>query len=360
MMRVLCALVWTMAAWACLSGRCILAQQADAGQATKPTVRQAPPIAEGAPPAAATPQPAANPAEAGKAAENDEQVAEEGSGSQFIRVVRDDKGEPTAMQTSVARYARPGKPAAKGKKAEPETVVDLIGAVHIGEPAYYEELNRRFTGYDAVLYELVAPKDHVPQKKVENSSLLSVIQRGMKDMLELEFQLDWIDYKAHNFVHADMSPDELFKSMDDRGETVWSIVLRAMTQGMAMQAQNPNQNVDAELLLALFDKNRALKLKRVVAKQFEDVEAAMAMFEGPNGSVLISERNKKALDVLGAELKSGKRRLAIFYGAGHMPDFEERLVKEFGFKRKSDEWITAWDLADKPQPRKPNDATPME
>ena len=37
-------------------------------------------------------------------------------------------------------------------------VVDLIGAVHVGEKSYYEALDKQFEDYDAVLYELVAPE----------------------------------------------------------------------------------------------------------------------------------------------------------------------------------------------------------
>ena len=33
-----------------------------------------------------------------------------------------------------------------------------------------------------------------------------LLQNGMKDMLELEHQLQHIDYHKDNFVHADMSP----------------------------------------------------------------------------------------------------------------------------------------------------------
>src|ERR1700710_1644800 len=42
----------------------------------------------------------------------------------------------------------------------PEGVsVRLVGAVHIGEKSYYEALNRSFEGDDAVLYEMVKPKE---------------------------------------------------------------------------------------------------------------------------------------------------------------------------------------------------------
>jgi len=67
----------------------------------------------------------------------------------FLRVDKDDQGKPRALQTALATYEiQSGE--SKGAR------VDLIGAVHVGERSYYQELNRRFTEYDAVLYELVA------------------------------------------------------------------------------------------------------------------------------------------------------------------------------------------------------------
>ena len=39
-------------------------------------------------------------------------------------------------------------------------VVDLVGAVHLGDKAYYERLNELFENYDAVLYEFVAPEGY--------------------------------------------------------------------------------------------------------------------------------------------------------------------------------------------------------
>ena len=44
------------------------------------------------------------------------------------------------------------------------------------------------------------------------------------------------------------------------------------------------------------------------------------------------------------ELANGRKRIAIFYGAGHMADFEKRLVSDFGLKRDRVEWLPAWNL----------------
>ena len=55
------------------------------------------------------------------------------------RLKRDTKGDPVALQTSIARYV----PASGDGKL----IVDLIGVVHIGDPAYYEYLKRHFEQY---------------------------------------------------------------------------------------------------------------------------------------------------------------------------------------------------------------------
>ena len=169
----------------------------------------------------------------------------------------------------------------------------------------------------------------------------------MKTMLSLQFQLDCVDYSKKNFVHADMTPQEFSASMDRRGESMLQIFLRMFGQSIAMQSRDPSRNSDAQLLSALFAKpeRRALHLKRIMAEQFEDMEAAMAVLDGPEGSTILTERNKAALRVLKEQLEAGHARIAIFYGAAHLPDMEERLAADFQLKRSGTKWLTAWDLS---------------
>ncbi len=67
--------------------------------------------------------------------------------------------------------------------------------------------------------------------------------------------------------------------------------------------------------------------------------------EGKKGSTLVAERNKKALQVLRREIDAGKKKLAIFYGAAHMPDMSKRLMSEFDLVPASTVWLDAWKLA---------------
>jgi hypothetical protein len=275
----------------------------------------------------------------GKATPADQSAARPASYGKFLRVVRND-GEPVAMETSVSRYVPKG-PDREG------LVVELISAVHIGEAAYYTKLNELFKGFDVVLYELVAPEGtRVPKGGGKPRGVISGLQNGMKDMLELEFQLNEVDYTPDNFVHADMSPEAFTKAMADRGESIWSMMFRLMGQAMAQQAAGKNAPNDLEILMALFDRNRALKLKRILAGQFENLEFVTSALSGPNGSALIEGRNEAALAVLKKQIEAGKKKVAIFYGAGHMPDLEKRLIADFGLKHDGERWIEAWNLRD--------------
>ena len=255
----------------------------------------------------------------------------------YLRVTRDDAGRPLALQTAVVRFAL-------REAAEEGPFVDLISVVHVGEADYFQALNEEFTRYDAVLYELVAPEEaQVPAAgAAAGGHPVSSLQLGMTRMLELTYQLHGIDYTAENLVHADMTPEQFAASMRDRGESFLAMFARMVGYAMAQQSQGGSD--DIRLLRALFSRDRAIHLRQVLAEQFESTQGMLDAMEGPGGSTLIAGRNQVAIDVLRRQLDEGHTRLAIFYGAGHMPDFETRLREQFAMVPVSTRWMTAWRL----------------
>lgn len=262
-------------------------------------------------------------------------------GDSFVRLHRSAEGHPLALETSIVRY--------ETKSDAPKRLkVDLIGAIHVGDRAYYDELNKAFGEYDVVLYELVARKNEVPQPGRRSAHPISALQLGMKNMLELEFQLDRIDYGKDNMVHADLTPTEFSQSMQDRGESMTQMFLRMMGQGIAEQSKDPSGSGDFRMLLAFLSKDRTTRLKRIMAEQLSDLTASTSVLDGPDGSTILTERNKRAMSVLKQSIMDGHTSLAIFYGAAHLPDMEERLKDEFGMNRTAHRWVTAWSLTPPP------------
>jgi len=256
----------------------------------------------------------------------------------FIRIERDQNREPVALQTAIVKYVPVGS--ATGVE------IDLVAVVHVGEQAYYRRLNREFQNYDAVLYELVAPEGTRPTRDKERNSdnPLAMLQQVMKLVLRLDHQLEVVDYGKSNFIHADLSPDGLRKAMKDRGEDEITVILRVfaeLMQKMREGADRPgSQAPDINLLELLLNPS---KLKRIFAEQL--VEAGGdAGFGRTFNQLVVIDRNKACLEVLKQQLKAGKKKIAIFYGAAHMPDFDKRLKEEVGVNPTTNEWIDAWSL----------------
>jgi hypothetical protein len=273
-------------------------------------------------------------------------------GADWVRFEKDATDQPLGMQTAIVHYV-PAKPTgpASDIQSGPPISVDLVAAVHVADAAYYEQLNRRFEKYDAVLYELVAPEGTVvPRGRgTSNTNPLGAMQNGMKEILGLDHQLEKIDYTKKNFVHADMSPDQFMKSMADRNEGFLQMYMKLMGQALAQQSEMAakGESPDVDLIAAFFSDDRPRRLKIVVAKQLAQTESLLSGFGGEEGSVLITERNKAALKVLKEQLAAGKKNLAIFYGAGHLTDMDARLRKDFGLEPTEITWLTAWDLRPK-------------
>lgn len=256
----------------------------------------------------------------------------------FVRLRMGENKVPVALETAITSFATTGNQY-RGVR------VDLVGAIHIADKAYYEELNRRFRGYDAVLYELVAREDaNVPQPGQSSGSVVGGMQVGMKSLLQLEYQLDCIEYGRKNMVHADMSPEEFAATMKRRNESFTGMFFRLLGRSMAEQADDPLGTSDLQIVAALFAPDRAQRLKLLMAKEFANMEGEISIFDGPDGSAIITERNKKAFEVLNREINKGRKKLAVFYGAGHLPDMQRRLREDFEMRRTGTQWIPAWSL----------------
>lgn len=283
---------------------------------------------------------------------------------EFLRVVRDAENRPVSLETAIVPYEKPAEPGRAGPLR-----VDLVAAVHIGSGDYYDRLDEAFTGYDAVLYELVAPPQaRVPQPGKPPAGVIGSAQHGMTRMLGLEFQLDKVDYKAANFVHADLSPREFQAAMQNRSETFWTMFNRVMKEAAAREARGDKPAGGdvgiGDMVGMLFASGpaRQAKLRRLMAEQFTDMEMLTKAFGGEQGSAVITDRNVAAIGVLRKEIAKGRRRIAIFYGAAHMDDFDRRLREEFKLQPRPRDtvWLEAWTLRDPEPPAKKPAASAAE
>ena len=223
--------------------------------------------------------------------------------------------------------------------------VELVGAVHIADKAYYQTLTTRFQSYDSLLFEMIGGEKFAAKDKLEvlaeeaeqkNLSGLHKIYDMVATFLNLTGQTGSIDYTTKSFVHADLTVAEFTKMQNERGESLIGFALKAGK----LDPDAPNQPDPAKLLKAMLSGSSNL-VKLEIVHTLGQGDDQIAAFAGE--SVIISDRNQRCLEVMNAEFAAGHRNLGIFYGAAHFPDMEKRLL-ELGFKRSKQEWLTAWNI----------------
>lgn len=216
----------------------------------------------------------------------------------FVRI---NEGE---FQTATATYEKDGKS------------LTLIGTVHVGESEYYRRQNSEFKNFDKVCYELVAPKN----TKVRKDFLMGMI---VNNLLGLSHQLNEVDYTAKNLVHADLDFKQMSEIVKSRGDNLLTLALKITAE--SVQAENLRGKRQPKFGSA----------KKVLAEQLVDSTIPNTL-----NQILVEDRNQYALDVAFKELENNKN-VALYYGAAHLKDFHERLLKK-GYKVKNMRWETAW------------------
>jgi hypothetical protein len=265
----------------------------------------------------------------------------------YMRVRRDAHEHPVALETATGHYvSTDGKP----------VTVDLIGAIHIGDSDYYRRLNHRFRTYDKVLFELVMPEGQSLKGLGDHKSNhpVGMLQQSLPGILDLDYQLKAIDYTAKNFEHADLSPDQMAEAIRKRGDNGASIgikiffdILNQANRQSEARAKKGADFSELQLLSAMFDPNRPLAFKKMFAEQMDLIGGLGTGLGSTLDTILVQDRNAAAMKVLKKEIDNGTRKIAIFYGAAHMPDFDRRLTEELKLKRESMSWDSAWDLRGK-------------
>jgi len=262
--------------------------------------------------------------------------------TKFIRVHRGEKN--VRLQTGITTYVKDG------------VTVDLIGAIHIADAKYYTQLNKEFTNYDALLFEMVGG-DKMKDGKADDAKkhakdpmmqMLGNVYGIVAKFLALQGQKEGIDYTAKNFVHADLSLEEFEKLQAEKGESLLGFALQNAQN--AGKAGVPQPDMQKLLTAVLSGNSNGIKLELVGT-----LGSANDQMAGMIGqSVIVGDRNAKCLKVLDNQIKAGKKKIGIFYGAAHFPAMEKELLKR-GYKKTSHRWLTAWDIPKaeaQPKPKK--------
>ena len=257
---------------------------------------------------------------------------------------------PTTEPTHFIRYVENADGSSRLEAAEATykndagVVVHLIGAVHIADPDFFTGLNESFDHYDALLYELVTSGDGPPipsTQRSKESSLAWVgnLQRFMRDHLDLVFQLDAIDYDRPNFVHADLDAETFAALQANRGESMFTLMMRLALQNMS-KAEKKGPDLSGIQLIGTVQSE---SIARAQARARRAVRRSGRRHGRDGRARWLGDRRRtkqgRALCPVKEQIAHGKKYLGIFYGAGHLRLMEKSLG-EMGFKKIGVTWRT--------------------
>lgn len=271
--------------------------------------------------------------------------------SGYLKLVRDKAGKPVKLQSAIVTFGN-----SKGQ------TVTLVSAIHVGEKSYYSRLNQHFQKYDSVLYEMVldVPKQITHQNNIREllgrekkepkidttkggRDAVSLFQAKLAEVLGLSYQLAVINYSADNFHHADLTLEEFNEARQEKNKGAVEI-LKSLLAGDDDEGPPEYRKISELPMMKILavgpsPQERAVLKTGLAAYYAQNKDIASTV----EGEVLIKQRDKRAVEVLQHRLKKGDKKLAIFYGAAHMPDLAERL-KQLGFKPQARSWTEAWKL----------------
>jgi hypothetical protein len=224
--------------------------------------------------------------------------------------------------------------------------VELVGAIHIAEKEYYAKLNKHLAKFDAVLFECVGSREDIAElqsgkrsanhKKAGKDDMLSTAYGALSSILKMPYQTEAVDYTASNFVHADVSDDEFARMFRAKGLDMDQVLFG----GSSKWGLTYDRYV---LKLATFIAGRTT-IKRMAAQSLMGIdlpEKGGSLRGRAFQEIIIKERDTHAMAVLSHQLAIGKKRLALFYGAEHLPDFARRLERR-GWRKTDEAWDDAW------------------
>ncbi|XP_065850613.1 uncharacterized protein [Euphorbia lathyris] len=304
----------------------------------------------------------------------------------FMRFKKGSDRGSSELQTAVVGYRKKFP----WSILKPFLRVYLVSTIHIADKDYFDTLQKELEPYDCVLYEMVASRESLENRRdptavtrLKNSrsrgfNIIGCIQRQMARILTLDFQLDCLDYEGENWYHADLDFETFQLLQLEKGENFFTFArdmtvrsTKAVLQSTMPQDLGPWRSkllwasrvlpmplVGLFIIGSVCDVGSESEYPELEALSRLDFGAAMKVFlakrltseltqvmsDVEEKSVIIGERNKAAMDALKRAMDDGHNKIAILYGGGHMPDLGRRLREELDLIPSEVQWITAWSI----------------
>ena len=237
----------------------------------------------------------------------------------------------------------------------PATVIWLVAVTHLGTSNYFAGLQRLLDAQALVLFEGVGATNgdfHLQRDKAES------LQQALAAALGLRFQLEAIDYRRSRFRNSDLTLAQIQDLLAAHAGSAEAANARAdeggreFSQLLQLLEGSGLAGALARVTMGLVGGSPRLQalVKFALIGLFGDLPGDLTGLQSlPPGlqrllEVLVAERNKRVISDLQAALRQrpAPKSVAVFYGAGHMPDLERRLRTALPCQPAEERWLTSF------------------
>jgi len=266
----------------------------------------------------------------------------------YMRVTKPDP-DTVALEIALRRFV----PATNGGP-----MIWLAGAVHLGESNYYAGLQMFLDAQPLVLFEGIGAGSK--KSRAESADDDGGIQGALAASLGLAFQLSAIDYDRASFRNSDLGIAQLQTlllgsgSVTSGGDQASGKTTAAGEQFEQLLGAMEGSSMLGVLLHAgvkfIGSSAKLCAMTRLLLiETMGELKGDLAQMKGAPPeiqrllAVIIHERNKTVMEDLKKAIGSTSppASTAVFYGAGHMADFEKRLREELHYRPAGEVWLRA-------------------
>jgi hypothetical protein len=214
--------------------------------------------------------------------------------------------------------------------------VELLGAIHVGEPAYYQQLQKRMDAAECVLYEGIkdetkAQKKLTPKEKAKN--VAGTAYQKFANLTGHSHQMLNIDYERKNFENCDMTIQQMRAILEAEvalgGQRAADAKRAIEEDSFSNKILNGNSMLfNLAIWVARLNYNKAELRLMMAVSACEDDQLADPLLSPRLERLAVEDRNNHVIKELSHRLKKRPKvkKILVFYGAAHLPGMEKSLI----------------------------------
>ena len=212
--------------------------------------------------------------------------------------------------------------------------IKLAGDIHLAEENYFLSIINELGKQDKILLEgLIAEELSLADKLTLSYRFIKSLgkySQSLKESLDLSFRPEIV---------------KMFLKENEKLKEIWELCDLTMKEFIRTKKTSQERKIYTLAMLTLPIMKKFAKIDPAKLK-LELIKTVTKDNKFDFGKTISERRNKNVENRLAGLLNEKKTdyKIGVFYGAGHMQEFERYVTENFGFNIKDEQWFKAFQV----------------